>query len=80
MKKKKISEFLSEKFQFLEVQFSIYLNRCVFVMKTDGMFERYRITRSSEGNGYTYKEGRKFGSLLKGFIIKGLLLFFFRLK
>ena len=24
--------FLSEKFQFLEVKFSIYLNRCVFVM------------------------------------------------
>ena len=28
----KISEFLSEKFQFLEVKFSIYLNRRVFVM------------------------------------------------
>ena len=28
----KISEFLSENFQFLEVKFSIYLNRCVFVM------------------------------------------------
>ena len=24
--------FLSENFQFLEVKFSIYLNRCVFVM------------------------------------------------
>ena len=29
---KKISEFLSENFQFLEVKFSIYLNRHVFVM------------------------------------------------
>ena len=28
----KISEFLSENFQFLEVKFSIYLNRRVFVM------------------------------------------------
>ena len=30
--KKKISEFLSENFQFLVVKFSIYLNRRVFVM------------------------------------------------
>ena len=29
---KKISEFLSEKFQFLVVKFSVYLNRRVFVM------------------------------------------------
>ena len=29
----KILEFLSEKFQFLVVKFSIYLNRRVFVMK-----------------------------------------------
>ena len=28
----KISEFLSENFQFLEVKFSIYLNRRVFLM------------------------------------------------
>ena len=28
----KISEFLSENFQFLEVKFSVYLNRHVFVM------------------------------------------------
>ena len=27
--------FLSENFQFLEVKFSIYLNRRVFVMKID---------------------------------------------
>ena len=31
----KISVFLSENFQFLEVKFSIYLNRHVFVMTTD---------------------------------------------
>ena len=29
---KKISEFLSENFQFLVVKFSIYMNRRVFVM------------------------------------------------
>ena len=28
----KVSEFLSDNFQFLEVKFSIYLNKCVFVM------------------------------------------------
>ena len=32
---KNIRGFLSEKFRFLEVKFSIYLNRRVFVMKTD---------------------------------------------
>ena len=31
-KKKKYQSFLSEQFQFLEVNFSIYLNRRVFVM------------------------------------------------
>ena len=31
--KKKISEFLPEKFQFSEATFSIYLNRRVFVMR-----------------------------------------------
>ena len=29
---KNIRVFLSENFQFLEVKFSIYLDRCVFVM------------------------------------------------
>ena len=29
---KNILSFLSENFQFLEMKFSIYLNRCVFVM------------------------------------------------
>ena len=29
---KHVLSFLSENFQFLEVKFSIYLNRCVFVM------------------------------------------------
>ena len=42
--KKKISEFLSENFQFMVVKFSIYLNRCVFVMvfslKTGGKSTR----------------------------------------
>ena len=31
-KYEKISEFLSENFNFLVVKFSVYLNRCVFVM------------------------------------------------
>ena len=31
-KYEKYQSFLSENFQFLEVKFSIYLNRCVFVM------------------------------------------------
>ena len=30
---KKNQVFFSENFQFLEVKFSIYLNRCVFVMQ-----------------------------------------------
>ena len=32
---KKYQSFLSETFQFLEVKFSVYLNRCVFVMLKD---------------------------------------------
>ena len=35
---KKIHCFLSENFQFLEVEFSIYLNRHVFVMKKVSYF------------------------------------------
>ena len=35
---KKIRVFLSENFQFLEVKFSIYLNRLVFVMDGEGFF------------------------------------------
>ena len=34
---KNIRVFLSGNFQFLEVKFSIYLNRLVFVMVSDGM-------------------------------------------
>ena len=34
-KYEKISEFLSENFQVLVVKFSIYLNRCVYVMGLD---------------------------------------------
>ena len=30
---KNIAVFLSENFQFLEIKFSIYLNRHVFIMK-----------------------------------------------
>ena len=35
---KKIQSFLSENFQFLEVKFSTYLNRRVFIMKTTNKF------------------------------------------
>ena len=31
---KKYQNFLTENFQFLVVEFSIYLNRCVFIMVT----------------------------------------------
>ena len=43
-KNKTISEFLSENFQILVVKFSIYLNRCVFVMKMDPKFWNPQIT------------------------------------
>ena len=33
-KYEKYQSFLSENFQFLEVKFSIYLNRCVIIMFT----------------------------------------------
>ena len=36
MKYEKYQSFLSENFQFLEVKFSIYLNKHVFVMNTKG--------------------------------------------
>ena len=36
---KKILEFLFENFQFLVVKFSVYLNRCVFVMSKKVAFE-----------------------------------------
>ena len=42
-KYEKKSEFLSENFQFLEVKFSIYLNRRVFLMVLTPI--RCRITR-----------------------------------
>ena len=37
-KYKKCQSFLPENFRFLEVKFSIYLNRCVFVMFTNESF------------------------------------------
>ena len=41
---KKISEFLSEKFRFMVVKFSVHMNRHVFVMKTFS----FRIKRQAE--------------------------------
>ena len=37
LKYEKYLSFLSETFQFLEIKFSIYLNRHVFVMETEYM-------------------------------------------
>ena len=45
---KKYQSFLSEIFQFLEVKFSLYLNRHVFVM-----VEHLRVHRKEAGNGHT---------------------------
>ena len=36
----KYQSFLSEKFQFLEMKFSIYLDRCVFVMYKQFLMEK----------------------------------------
>ena len=50
---KNYQSFLSEKFQFLELNFSIYLNRRVFVMVTltyeplGGTFLRFSYTERS---------------------------------
>ena len=43
---KNITVFVSENFKFLEEKFSIYLNRRVFVMKSNRAFVR------DPGNGY----------------------------
>ena len=43
---KNIRVFLSENFQFLEVKFSIYLNRRVFVMNTGGVMRRVTAIQS----------------------------------
>ena len=37
---KNYQSFLSENFQFLELNFSVYLNRCVFVMLQHMFFEK----------------------------------------
>ena len=39
----KISEFLSENFQFWEMKFSIYLNRRVFLMFLIGLYFVWRV-------------------------------------
>ena len=43
---KNIGVFVSENYHFLEVKFSIYLNRSVFVMKMAEINDRYK----SKGN------------------------------
>ena len=44
-KYEKYQTFLSENFQFLEVKFSIYLNRCVFVMLIRTHVNEHRISK-----------------------------------
>ena len=41
-KYEKMSEFLSENFHFLVEKFSVYLNRCVFIMQ-DGRHCQWRL-------------------------------------
>ena len=53
---KNIRVFVSENFQFLEVKFSIYLNRRVFVMKT-------QICASVESDQSSLSTSRNFASL-----------------
>ena len=47
---KNIRVFLSEKFQFLEVKFSIYLNRHVFVMVSEVTFSHTEVQIHNEPN------------------------------
>ena len=47
---KKYQSFLSENFQFLEVKFSIYLNRRVFVMFTELNFEFKKKKKKKKNN------------------------------
>ena len=44
---KKYQNFLSENFPFLMVKFSIYLNRCVFVMQDLSMVTSSQLTLTS---------------------------------
>ena len=46
MKNEKYQSFLSENFQFLEVKFSIYLNRLVFVMTSSENIQISYLTSS----------------------------------
>ena len=66
---KNISVFLSENFQFLEVKFSIYLNRRFFVMGSK--FFHVRVGPFSEGFWYA---GKQTGSH------KSFVVVFFRVK
>ena len=52
----KISEFLSENFQFLMVKFSIYLNRRVFVIKGQirGKYENKPARQTKRVNVWNY--------------------------
>ena len=52
----KISEILSENFKFLEVKFSIYLNKRVFIMRRLGSLATQRVPcKDSDQNPRTYR-------------------------
>ena len=51
---KNIRVYLCEKFQFLEVKFSIYLNRRVFVMTTIDVKCRVEVFKRHHGVVYTF--------------------------
>ena len=46
---KNIEDFYLKIFRFLEIQFSIYLNRCVFVMELEKTFILMQILTKSVG-------------------------------
>ena len=59
---KKYQSFLSENFQFLEVKFSIYLNRRVFVMFQVKNSDNFHISAYNIGCGYSLEPPRRGGS------------------
>ena len=62
---KKISEFLSENFKFFVVKFSIYLNRCVFIMDFNRMLTGVPLLRSKTTRNKQEKQTRHMGLALR---------------
>ena len=59
---KNIRVFLSENYQFLEMKFSVYLNRCVFVMQQG---DHNGSTNHNIWTAKRTKHGKKSGSALR---------------